>query len=73
MSPRGRVSAAFSALCGLVTLSASVVAQNSSDLPNTFPHNYTGIPSGDYSTDWQDCVSFFPVYSAPRNIILNLL
>jgi hypothetical protein len=23
----------------------------------TSPHNYSGIPSGDYSTDWQNCTS----------------
>jgi carboxypeptidase D len=29
---------------------SAVFAQNSS-----FPHNYTGVPSGDYGPDWQTC------------------
>lgn len=26
--------------------------------PNSFPHDYPGKPSGDFSPEWQDCMSF---------------
>ncbi|EJD07280.1 alpha/beta-hydrolase [Fomitiporia mediterranea MF3/22] len=35
--------------------SGSVYAQNSSsELPNSFPHDYPGKPAGDFSPEWQD-------------------
>ncbi|KZW00798.1 alpha/beta-hydrolase [Exidia glandulosa HHB12029] len=41
---------------GLVfaTLAIHGLAQDSDDLPSIWPHNYTGIPAGDYSPEWQD-------------------
>ncbi|PAV20210.1 alpha beta-hydrolase [Pyrrhoderma noxium] len=32
----------------------SVYAQSVEDLPNSFPHDYPGKPTGDFGTDWQD-------------------
>ncbi|KAL5492153.1 hypothetical protein ACEPAI_3600 [Sanghuangporus weigelae] len=48
--------AALFAVTGLVA-SVSVYAQDNSsdsDLPNSFPHDYPGKPSGDFSPEWQD-------------------
>ncbi|KAF5373507.1 hypothetical protein D9757_010495 [Collybiopsis confluens] len=42
----------FSSLGLLLLFSASKVLSQR-NLPSTFPHNYTGIPPGDYSTAWQ--------------------
>ncbi|KZV83424.1 alpha/beta-hydrolase [Exidia glandulosa HHB12029] len=39
-------------------------------IPNTFPHNYTGIPAGDYSAEWQDY--FLVNTSALPNITFDL-
>ena len=52
-------------LISLLTSVSVALAQKSSALPNTYPHNYTGIPSGDYGTDWQDCASLESVPCVP--------
>ncbi|EJD46625.1 alpha/beta-hydrolase [Auricularia subglabra TFB-10046 SS5] len=54
-----------------LALAAAVVAQRPPQtIPNSFPHNYTGIPKGDYSTEWQD---YFRVdASALPNITFEL-
>lgn len=45
-------------LVSLVVAAASYVhAQSNSteSLPNSFPHDYPGKPSGDFSPEWQSC------------------
>ena len=48
-----------SALLVAAGLVVSTCAQNSSDIPNSFPHDYPGKPSGDFSPEWQDCTFLF--------------
>ena len=44
-------------LCSLVAVSVQLVnAQDDSDYPvSSWPHAYPGMPSGDFSPEWQDC------------------
>ena len=39
----------------LAALASGVSAQRGETVPNSFPHAYPGIPSGDFSQEWQDC------------------
>ena len=40
---------------GLLALVSSVWSQRT--VPNSFPQDYPGKPSGDFSPEWQDCES----------------
>lgn len=42
----------------LLGLPALGIAQTSK-IPNTFPHNYTGIPTVGFGPVWQDCKSLY--------------
>ena len=51
-----KLSTAFLLLSCLSTVAFS---QNDSDIPNSFPNDYPGKPSGDFSPAWQDCTLDF--------------
>lgn len=40
---------------GLVALLSALSIVATQEVPNSWPKNYTGIPSGDYSPQWQSC------------------
>ncbi|KLO06645.1 alpha/beta-hydrolase [Schizopora paradoxa] len=46
-------------------LTSSILGQNNNDIPNSFPHDYPGKPSGDFSPVWQD---YFLVKDSLPNI-----
>jgi len=56
------------ALC-LSSLSSLAYGQNDSDIPNSFPHDYPGKPSGDFSPVWQD---YFLVKDLLPNITFHI-
>jgi hypothetical protein len=40
---------------GLLALGSIRAQDDGFPLPSSWPHNYTGIPSGAYSPEWQKC------------------
>ena len=55
-------------LVGLAAVVASSVRAQSGNesLPSSFPHDYPGIPSGEFGPEWQDCefVDVVPLHLA---------
>ncbi|KAJ8085151.1 hypothetical protein PM082_003935 [Marasmius tenuissimus] len=49
----------------LIVLACSHPLLAQRQLPSTFPHNYTGIPSGGYGSDWQ---AYFEVTDSLPNV-----
>lgn len=47
------------AAAALPALAATVLSQRS--VPNSFPHDYPGKPTGDFSPEWQDCEISFSI------------
>ena len=45
-----------SLLVGLVVLAGSGRSRAQDEVPNSYPHDYPGKPSGDFSPEWQECV-----------------
>ncbi|EPQ51722.1 alpha/beta-hydrolase [Gloeophyllum trabeum ATCC 11539] len=58
-------------LCVALGAVLASVVQAQEQYPNGvgYPHNYTGIPSGDYSPEWQD---YFQVTEQPPNVTWTL-
>ena len=57
------------AIASLVVLASGVAAQGS--VPNSFPHDYPGIPSGEFGPEWQDCefVDVLPLHLVSCEIL----
>ncbi|THH14132.1 hypothetical protein EW146_g6173 [Bondarzewia mesenterica] len=49
----------------------SIVPSKPGQLPNSFPHNYSEIPEGDFSPEWQDCLPNI-TFPLPRNFAGNV-
>ncbi|KAF9258269.1 alpha/beta-hydrolase [Marasmius fiardii PR-910] len=52
-------------LAVVLTWSSTIYAQRPISLPSTFPHNYTGIPKGGFSPEWQ---GYFQVKDTLPNV-----
>ena len=59
-----------SLLVGLVVLAGSGRSRAQDEVPNSYPHDYPGKPSGDFSPEWQECewmsllLLFYAVHSS---------